>query len=298
METLAYLHLALVHEEPIDVGSSAEWEHLNLLREISWGKVSSKAWVNFLSIAVALSVLGIASQAMAQVLRQGSIGPEVTAIQQGLQRLGYFNSSIDGRFGSLTKVAIQRFQQDYQLSQDGIYGPETEATLERVLLAQGRPRPTQSVGFNPSNDRVEFTGDNGDKLQLGDTGPRVEALQRQLRNRGFDPILIDGIYGVRTQSAVRDFEQSRGLYADGIADSKTLAALDVVVGSKKNRYVVVVPGSYETRIKVMECVGIGSLEKDRRGFYVDAGSFSNYHAAESRSEYLRSCKLDARVVRR
>jgi peptidoglycan L-alanyl-D-glutamate endopeptidase CwlK len=62
-------------------------------------------------------------------------------------------------------------------------------------------------------------------LKLGVTGPQVTALQQQLQQRGFDPGAIDGNFGPSTAAAVRAFQQSVGLPADGEAGANTLAAL-------------------------------------------------------------------------
>src|SRR5512134_549620 len=45
---------------------------------------------------------------------------------------------------------------------------------------------------------------------------RVRALQSALRRLKHDPGPIDGLFGPRTEAAVRAFQQSRGLVVDGI----------------------------------------------------------------------------------
>jgi len=62
-------------------------------------------------------------------------------------------------------------------------------------------------------------------LKEGSSGPDVETLQRQLKERGFDPGMIDGKFGPGTEAAVIAFQRSEGLVADGIAGPRTLAAL-------------------------------------------------------------------------
>lgn len=57
-------------------------------------------------------------------------------------------------------------------------------------------------------------------LEYGDTGPAVVELQRELG------LLIDGIYGRRTERAVRDFQAANDLLVDGIVGPVTWAALD------------------------------------------------------------------------
>ncbi len=62
-------------------------------------------------------------------------------------------------------------------------------------------------------------------LRRGHSGDDVRTLQQQLHAAGFDPGAIDGIFGPATERAVRAFQQSRGLDADGIAGPLTQRAL-------------------------------------------------------------------------
>lgn len=61
--------------------------------------------------------------------------------------------------------------------------------------------------------------------KLGSRGDEVRRIQTKLRSLGFFNGSIDGIYGVKTQSAVRQFQKSVGITADGIAGKKTLLYL-------------------------------------------------------------------------
>ena len=56
-------------------------------------------------------------------------------------------------------------------------------------------------------------------------GSDVEAAQRRLDTWGFSPGPIDGLYGRRTEAAVREFQASRGLKVDGIVGPRTWSAL-------------------------------------------------------------------------
>jgi len=62
-------------------------------------------------------------------------------------------------------------------------------------------------------------------LQLGSSGATVTALQQRLQQRGFDPGAITRQFGAETQAAVRAFQNSVGLSADGVAGPNTIAAL-------------------------------------------------------------------------
>jgi peptidoglycan hydrolase-like protein with peptidoglycan-binding domain len=62
-------------------------------------------------------------------------------------------------------------------------------------------------------------------LGLGSSGYRVERLQRELRQHEFDPGEFDGRFGPGTDAALRAFQRSVGLPADGVAGANTVAAL-------------------------------------------------------------------------
>lgn len=62
-------------------------------------------------------------------------------------------------------------------------------------------------------------------LKPGAKGAAVKQLQRALKSVGYSPGTIDGSYGPSTESAVKRFQQAHGLVTDGIAGTKTLAAL-------------------------------------------------------------------------
>ena len=56
-------------------------------------------------------------------------------------------------------------------------------------------------------------------------GDDVKQLQSRLKEKGYDPGQIDGIFGRKTQRAVKQFQREHDLKADGIAGKKTFAAL-------------------------------------------------------------------------
>ena len=77
-----------------------------------------------------------------------------------------------------------------------------------------------------------------DLLYIGSRGPDVELLQEGLRRAGDLAERPDGIYGPRTESAVRRFQMRQSLPADGVAGSRTWAALRPwLVGYRRIRIV-------------------------------------------------------------
>ena len=55
----------------------------------------------------------------------------------------------------------------------------------------------------------------------------IHAVQQALLAHGFPPGPIDGSFGRKTSSALRDFEAANGLVADGLLDYETVVALGI-----------------------------------------------------------------------
>ena len=53
----------------------------------------------------------------------------------------------------------------------------------------------------------------------------VERIQHELARKGFDPGMIDGVWGRATEGAVRRFQAANGLLADGIVGPATSKVL-------------------------------------------------------------------------
>ena len=63
--------------------------------------------------------------------------------------------------------------------------------------------------------------------RFGSSGNEVRQIQTKLKNWGYYSGSIDGIYGSRTVLAVKAFQRKNGLTVDGVAGSKTLAAMGI-----------------------------------------------------------------------
>ncbi len=61
-------------------------------------------------------------------------------------------------------------------------------------------------------------------LTIGHQGEDVMRLQTDLSSAGF-PVEVDGLFGPKTEAAVRRFQSARQIKADGIVGAKTWAAL-------------------------------------------------------------------------
>ena len=61
----------------------------------------------------------------------------------------------------------------------------------------------------------------------GSTGSVVTQIQQRLSDWGYYSGKVDGIYGSKTEAAVKYFQRKNGLTADGIAGNATLAAIGI-----------------------------------------------------------------------
>ncbi|MFE5241643.1 MULTISPECIES: peptidoglycan-binding protein [unclassified Streptomyces] len=129
----------------------------------------------------------------------GSTGSQVKAVQTLLNQQGYEAGTADGIFGATTKSAVQAFQTARGLTADGTVGPRTWTAL-------------LSAGTTPA-------------LAKGSSGEAVKRLQRALTAALGKTLAVDGAFGTATDTAVRDYQTSRGLTADGGVGPNTWGAL-------------------------------------------------------------------------
>ena len=147
----------------------------------------------------------VSEGAPVQVFRRGCAGPAVTEIQATLLALGLLEDTAGTEFDDATDRAVREFQQRRGVSVDGIVGPETYAALQAARLTLG--------------DRLlSLSG----RLFVGDD---VSMLQDRLLELGFDAGRIDGVFGVRTEQALKGLQREYGLRSDGVCGPATLRAL-------------------------------------------------------------------------
>lgn len=174
-----------------------------------------------LLMALALMLL-MGSQAQAlksTTLAFGSRGTEVTQLQTMLKQLGFYNSTVDGKFGRGTETAVKAYQQSRGLKADGQAGLQTRARLEAETGASSSSSSSTSSSTSSSSNVSSGT------LIRGSTGSSVSQLQTALKTLGYYTGAVDGNFGSGTLSAVLAFQKASGLKADGKAGTQTQARL-------------------------------------------------------------------------
>lgn len=161
---------------------------------------------------------------MAQLLKPGTQGEQVKALQAKLQQLG-FELASDGHYGPDTRAAVEELQLLFGYDVDGVAGEATQKLVEqqaglgfrmtapdaikRALEAQGKKSDKGLTG--PKLARV---------LKRGVEGSDVRYLQRRLSALGYT-VAVDGKYGDATEQAVRALQQAFGYDVDGIVGEGT-----------------------------------------------------------------------------
>jgi N-acetylmuramoyl-L-alanine amidase len=157
-----------------------------------------------------------------EALSLGARGEPVRDVQARLAALGYSVEPDDhGSFGAATASAVRAFQERRHLVVDGVVDEDTWQHLVEAGFVLG--------------DRALYL--RHPYLRGDDVG----ALQHRLDLLGFDPGKEDGIFGRRTDRALRDFQRNVGLPEDGIVGPTTLQAL------RRLRPVGTGPGRAEVR---------------------------------------------------
>ncbi|MBR2854107.1 MAG: peptidoglycan-binding protein [Clostridia bacterium] len=158
-------------------------------------------------------------------LKNGDKGADVKTLQKRLKELGYFNSTIDGKFGRDTVNALKAFQEAHGLDADGVAGKTTYDVLFSANALQKGTTPTPSPTQTPNPVLEENNSVSWPKLQKDSAGDAVAQLQEALIELGYLSGKADGTYGAKTVAAVKAFQKANGLTVDGVAGEETQKVL-------------------------------------------------------------------------
>lgn len=158
-------------------------------------------------------------------------GGDVKDLQRLLIALGYLPArSDDGVFGPKTEAAVRRLQQAMNVPADGMYGPVTRTAVERTLrFAASLPKPQSGTDWemvaaiDAAYRKVPYAG----VLAQGSSGRAVEAVQWRLSANGF-ATSVDGKFGPKTAANVVAFQRSRRIAVDGKVGPVTWTSLGLL----------------------------------------------------------------------
>ena len=200
-------------------------------------------------------------------LSVGSRGTEVAELQARLSVLGFSCDAADGIYGERTYEAVSRLQSYLVLL-------NSRALVSYTRLSTG-VADSALLGLIKSPHPTYYS-----TLSYGSTGTQVTRLQYRLSS--LDYMLsngIDGIFGVTTQAALKDFQTTNGLEATGTADKATQELLFSTLAKKcadpnaRYPYKLIVDVS-EQRVYVYEYSN-GAYTKLKARFVCSTGTKAN-----------------------
>ena len=144
----------------------------------------------------------------ATYLKPGDTGTQVTSLQNLLINRGYLSGTADGVYSSKTAAAVKNFQAENNLRIDGLCGSDTINALKN------------------STDTNSNYAEIGSIIKAGMQGPGVVDLQNKLIAKGYMNGAADGICGLATVEAIKNFQADKGMKVDGICGIMTYAALE------------------------------------------------------------------------
>ncbi len=140
----------------------------------------------------------------------------IRSIQQALDDRGLQTGPVDGVWGERTTEAIANLQR--------AHGMPASGELDAYTLSL--------LGLLPNNGKPVEPWRSSRAPGPADLDPAaIRLIQRSLSERGHSTG-VDGIWGNRTENALREFQRSQGLEPRGRPDVHTLAALGLLPGSR------------------------------------------------------------------
>lgn len=202
-----------------------------------------------------ISAVCFSSLCSAAALKYGDRGDGVKEIQTYLIAQNLLHAEADGVYGSSTVEAVKNFQEALGLEVDGICGALTykilraaaydEIDITTFQLGDYVPDYQLPVNSNSASSvlsavstvkSVAQYANVGDVIKLGMQGDGVVDLQNRLSELGYYDGEVHGICDATTVRALKSFQSSRGIVADGICGRRTYSALDGYDGGYDNNY--------------------------------------------------------------
>jgi len=166
----------------------------------TWGYCSVNGALGFIPLAY------LSPDSYAE-LEAGDSGAAVTALENALLGLGYFDGKPGTAYNAYTTAAVERFQEACGMTVTGV----SDINTLRVLYA----------GYAPASPLLNVT------LTSGNENTNVKRMQDRLYSLSYysKSSSVDGEFGPNTAAAVKLFQTAAGISATGVANPATLKAL-------------------------------------------------------------------------
>lgn len=201
-------------------------------------------------------------------IKFGDTGSAVEDIQQRLIDLSYDlgKEQADGIFGKQTAQAVKDFRLNHEMSAEEFVDDQTWHKLVDASFKLGN----RSLYLRYPNFH----------------GADVLTLQKALNILGFGAGKQDGIYGIQTEAAVKEFQANVGITPDGISFQDTFDAikrLHHVWGDKTTKLTYSAHPSFLRAVSVIErvkiaLIGLDPISRNIAGRIWNIATASSEHA--------------------
>lgn len=172
------------------------------------------------------------AEALTSVLKKGANGEEVRALQERLIKAGYLadTANANGIYGSETEEAVKKLQKELGVNVTGVWDDVTRKATITSKKFNGLIKDTRTVTKkNTIEVKEEYDAITNHMAALqkdlsrGVKNDTVKKLQEQLIRTGFlaDKAGADGIYGPKTEEAVKKLQSKLGVTVTGAWDKVT-----------------------------------------------------------------------------
>jgi len=177
-------------------------------------KLDNPTWATMVYLKLVPARTSVLSPYTNVVLRRGSTGTAVRALQKALGGL-----VVDGSFGPATEARVKAFQQSKGLADTGVADTKVWMALMGAVVAPA-PAPTAPTPTTPAPSTSPLAKYAGLTLKLWSKGEAVKALQKAIGK-----LSVDGSYGRLTEARVKEYQKAKGLPVTGVTDAKVWKAL-------------------------------------------------------------------------
>jgi peptidoglycan hydrolase-like protein with peptidoglycan-binding domain len=211
------------------------------------------------------------------VLKPGSRGEAVAELQRNLAKLGYFNETATGYYGTVTKEAVKKLQKAHGYDVDGIAGEKTLALISKLLSSSST-----------------------DAAVMAATAEKSESAKSTEKKKAEDYMLkwygnVEKLFAIGKTAKAYDIESGlsfniKRTYGHNHADCETLTADDTAIMKK------IYGGSWSwNRRAIILTVGDTKIAASMAGMpHAGRDKYSANKVISSRSGgYGRGTNLDA-----
>jgi peptidoglycan hydrolase-like protein with peptidoglycan-binding domain len=199
-------------------------------------KLDNATWSRMVALKLVPSRTHPLAKYAKVVLRRGSTGEAVKALQKAVGKL-----TVDGSYGPMTEARVKDYQKSKGLTATGVTDAKVWAALMGTVTPATPPTPTPKPTPKPTTPTPTPTTPTptpttpppsgsastaglakyaGLTLKLWSRGEAVKSLQKALGG-----LAIDGVYGRQTEGRVKAYQKSKGLTVTGVTDAKVWKAL-------------------------------------------------------------------------